>query len=219
VLGESYDVGGKDGVHPGPNGQLIMAYAFLKGLGLDGKIAAITIDLKGQGSATEGHKVLSSSGGKLELESSRYPFCFLDGEKSILPYLAFNQDLNQFTLVVKGLEAPRAKVTWGKETKSFSREDLQKGINLAAEFPENPFTGAFRKVDEVVSKKQNFETPMIKEIITRFRAIQGLLGDDKEAQAALETLRARLVARDDALAAEARAAVAPVRHTIEVMPE
>jgi lysophospholipase L1-like esterase len=219
ALGNEQDVCGRDGVHPGPNGQLIMAYAFLKGLGLDGKIASLTLDLKGQGAASEGHKVLSSSGGKMEVESRRYPFCFLDGEKSILPYLSFNQDLNQFTLTVQGLDAPKAKVTWGKETKSFSREDLQKGINLAAEFPENPFTGAFRKVDELVSRKQNFETPMIKEVITRFRAIQGLLGDDKEAHAALETLRARLLARDDALAAEARAAIEPVRHTIEVKPE
>src|SRR5262249_50758415 len=43
-LGESYDVCGSDGVHPQPNGQIVMAYAFLKGLGLDGEIGTVTVD-------------------------------------------------------------------------------------------------------------------------------------------------------------------------------
>ena len=42
-FGNDYDVCGRDGVHPGPNGHLLMAYAFLKGLGLDGNLATITI--------------------------------------------------------------------------------------------------------------------------------------------------------------------------------
>ncbi len=219
ALGQDHDVCGRDGVHPGPNGQMVMAYAFLKGLGLDGEIGAFTLDLKGQGTAGEGHKVLSASGGKMEIESLRYPFCFMGPEKSILPFLPFNQDLNRLILTVKGLEAPRAKVTWGKESKAFSRDALEKGINLAAEFPENPFSEAFRRVDDRVAKKQNYETPMIKEIITHFRTTRGLLGEDREALAAMETLRARLLARDDALAAEARAAIEAVRHTIEVTSE
>ncbi len=43
--GTNYAVPGKDGVHPGWAGQTIMAYAFLKGLGLDGDIGTFTIDL------------------------------------------------------------------------------------------------------------------------------------------------------------------------------
>jgi lysophospholipase L1-like esterase len=47
TLGPKYDVCGGDGFHPGPNGQLLMAYAFLKGLGVDGGIAEIDVDAKG----------------------------------------------------------------------------------------------------------------------------------------------------------------------------
>jgi hypothetical protein len=36
--GPDYEIPGKDGVHPGWAGQLVMAYAFLKSLGLDGEI-------------------------------------------------------------------------------------------------------------------------------------------------------------------------------------
>ena len=37
----------RDGVHPAANGHLIMAYAFLKGLGCDGNVGTITLDLAG----------------------------------------------------------------------------------------------------------------------------------------------------------------------------
>src|SRR6185295_20145316 len=110
ALGEAYDVGGKDGVHPGPNGQLVMAYAFLKAMGIDGKIGSITIDLKGKATSSDGHKILGEETGKVELESSRYPFCFSGddkspaGTRSILPYVPFNADLNRFTLAVKNLD-------------------------------------------------------------------------------------------------------------------
>jgi hypothetical protein len=60
------DSGGLDRVaHESANGQLIMAYAFLKALGVDGRIGEVTLDLKGPTTATSGHRVLASSGGKV----------------------------------------------------------------------------------------------------------------------------------------------------------
>ncbi len=38
AYGDSYHVGGGDGVHPAPNGNLVMATAFLNALGCDGEI-------------------------------------------------------------------------------------------------------------------------------------------------------------------------------------
>ncbi|GDY19740.1 hypothetical protein LBMAG56_10850 [Verrucomicrobiota bacterium] len=162
ALGESYDVCGKDGFHPGPNGHLIMAYAFLKALGVDGSIGEITVDLSGETTATGGHKVLGKSGAGVEIESSRYPFCFdadpknSGSTRSITPFFPFNQDLNRFTLKVKNLTAAKAKVTWGKVTREFSKEQLEAGVNLAAEFPSTPFDEAFGKVLGAVANKQNF---------------------------------------------------------------
>jgi hypothetical protein len=225
VLGEAYDVGGKDGVHPGPNGHLVMAYAFLKGMGLDGQLATITVDLKGAASATEGHKVLSAEAGKVELESRKYPFCFAGddkspgGTRSMLPYVPFNDDLNRFTLVVKNLGSAKAKVTWGGASKSFSKEDLEKGINLAAEFAETPFGDAFRKVEAMIATKQNFETGMIKTVINQFPSMIKSTGQDKEVEASVEALRKQLIDTQEKLGASVRSAMLPVKHTITVAAE
>ncbi|PIY51148.1 MAG: hypothetical protein COZ06_05710 [Armatimonadetes bacterium CG_4_10_14_3_um_filter_66_18] len=72
ALGDDYDVCGRDGVHPRPNGHIVMAYAFLEAMGFDGDLGTITVDLKGDSAATAGHKVLSAKDGTVELESSRY---------------------------------------------------------------------------------------------------------------------------------------------------
>lgn len=225
VLGENYEVCGRDGFHPGPNGHLAMAYAFLKAMGVDGEIGTITLDLKGAATATEGHKVLSSGGGKVELESARWPFCFSGDEKSaggtrsITPYLPFNADLNRFVLVVKNLEAARATVTWGAAVKSFAREELEKGVNLAERFIENPFSEPFRKLEAQVGAKQNYETGVIKGPINQLPRILDGMGKDPEVRAALEAFRSQALATQERLQAAVRASAVPVRHALSVAPE
>lgn len=221
-LGPKYDVCGGDGFHPGPNGQLIMAYAFLKGLGVDGKIGEITVDMKGEGKATEGHKVVKSQAGKIELSSTRWPFCFEGDEKasggtrSITPFLPFNEDLNRFTLKVNNLEAAKAKVTWGGQTKEFSREQLGGGINLAAEFTQTPFDANFAKLVGAVGAKQAFETYMIKQVITNFRSFPQDLKEDAEFAGALKTISGKLLKKREQLDADAHKQLVPVTHTITV---
>ena len=138
--GKSYHLAGGDGVHPDRNGHLVMAYAFLKALGCSGDIGRITVDLKAnQAEATAGHKIVSCRDGVVEIESTRYPFCFYgdpaqpSATRGVIEFLPFNQDLNRLTLVVKE-PAGRCKVTWGKSSKEFSAEQLSAGVNLAAEF-------------------------------------------------------------------------------------
>ena len=46
AVGPKYDVCGGDGFHSGPNEQLLMAYAFLKGLGINGATGDIQIDMQ-----------------------------------------------------------------------------------------------------------------------------------------------------------------------------
>jgi len=225
VLGEAYDVGGTDGVHPGPNGHLLMAYAFLKAMGIDGQIGAITIDLRGKAAASEGHKITGEETGKVELESSRYPFCFSGddkspkGTRSILPYVPFNADLNRLTLVVKNLDGAKAKVTWGAASKTFSKEDLEKGINLAAEFQENPFAEPFRKLESMIGAKQALETGMIKAVINQFPRTVDAMGKDKAVEASIEALRKQMFETHEKLDASVRSALLPVKHTITVAVE
>jgi len=225
ALGKAYPVCGGDGVHPGPNGHLVMAYAFLKAMGLDGNIGTVTVDMAGAATATPGHRVLSASKGKVELESTRYPFCFTGGEKdpngtrSILPFLPFNRDLNRFTLVVKNLAAPTADVTWGKTTKTFSKADLEAGVNLADAFIDTPFSEPFSQLDRIVGDKQNRETRAIKGVITNFRGLAADFPGDADVAGAIDTLRRKLTERSAKDAAAVRAAVKPVTHTLQITPK
>lgn len=222
TLGESYDVCGGDGVHPGANGQLVMAYAFLKGIGCDGKIAEISVDMKGASTASAGHKVLSSAAGKVELESARYPFCFdgdtksSGGTRSITAFLPFNGELNRFTLRVSNLTGEKAKVAWGAETKEFTREQLTAGVNLAAEFPATPFDAPFKAYMSAVGKKQGYETGMIKDFITKFRNYEAEAKEAPDFGAALEAVKKHLGKRQAQLETESRKALVPVKHTITI---
>ena len=222
ALGNDYPVCGSDGFHPGPNGQLLMAYAFLKALGVDGDIGTITVDAKGLTTATAGHKVLSSGAGKAELESTRWPFCFdadpknANSTRSITPFAPFNQDLNRLTLKVKNLGAAKAKVTWGAESKDFSKEQLEAGVNLAAEFPATPFDAQFAKLVDAVGRKQNFETAMIKGLVTNFRQFANEAKADAELAKAFSTVHAKLQSRQQVLDSDARSQLVPVKHTLTV---
>lgn len=222
VLGENYDVCGADGFHPGPNGHLLMAQAFLKGLGLNGNIGQITVDLKTGTTATEGHKVVSTKNSTTVIESTTWPFCFdadpkaSSSTRSILPFTTFNEDLNRFTLEVKGLTKEKAKVTWGGESREFTKAQLEKGINLAAEFAKTPFDGPFMEVLNAVGAKQALETSMIKNIISPFRNFTTEAKADPEFGKAQETIKSKLVERQTALDAKVRERLLPVTHTITV---
>jgi hypothetical protein len=167
-----------------------------------------------------GHRIVAAKGGEVEIESSRYPFCFFGDEKdpngtrSILPFLPFNDDLNRYLLVVKNLAADQAEVTWGTASKTFSKAQLERGINLAAEFIDNPFVKPFQDLDRVVAEKQNFETHMIKSVVTQFRSVRELCKDDPEIAPLLDTLYLKLADKQEKMQENARAAVKPVTHKL-----
>ena len=219
--GAGYHVAGGDGVHPDDNGHLIMAYAFLKGLGCNGEIGSITINLAdGKAEASDGHKILSASNGTVEIESTRYPFCFFGDNpkdthstRGILEFVPFNQDLNRFMLVVKGVKGDRVKVSWGNASKEFSAEQLEKGINLAAEFLDNPFSEPFRRVEDQVRRKQELETPLVKAVINEAPRVEHSVPPEKEP---LERAIAAGIQCDKDLSAALTTAVVPVKHMIRI---
>lgn len=223
-LGKGYHVCGGDGFHPDANGQLVMAFAFLRAMKIDGNLGSVTVDFKDGSSAADGHKVMKSEGGKVVVESSRLPFGFTGdakqtfGTRSIAPFLPFNDEFNRFTLTVKNAPAEKLKVTWGSESKTFAKADLEKGINLAAEFQNHPLLAPFLKVDAAVANQQNFQTFMIKSVITNHRALAGLAKEDPEIGAAVAKIRDKLWAKEAANHAAVRAALpkAPVVHSIAV---
>jgi hypothetical protein len=168
-----YHFGGSDGVHAGPNGQLMIAHEILRALHCDGAIATITVDMNGGAVASAGEQVVSAHDGVVELDSTRWPFCTSfnasaastpPGETlaSVLPYLPFDQDLNRFVLVVRHLGAAHANVTWGGEVHRFRRAELERGVNLAAAFAHTPCDDAFAHLMELIAVQQAQEEKMIK---------------------------------------------------------
>lgn len=236
--GAGYNICGRDGVHPGWAGHTVMAYAFLKAMGLNGDIGTITVDLKkSRMKTTKGHEVVFAKDGQFEIKSSRYPFCACEPAavatngypncasddtskdssiQSGMTLVPFNQELNRLTLIVKNGSAPQYQVTWGADSKTFSAAQLEQGINLAAEFPNNPFDQAFAKVDGAVIAKQAFETREIKQ---SFRP-PGVRNPSPE-QLAAQT--ERVIGDDEKqhaeLAAVIRKAFVPVTHVIKISPQ
>ncbi len=209
-----YEVVGKDGIHPGWAGHVVMAWAFLRALGLDGNLGTITVDLAAEtATATDGHAVDSFRDGKLTLNSSRYPFCArgeLDSDQSVrsgMTLVPFAQDLNRFVLRAAGKLSGSYRVRWGAASREYPAQELARGVLLAADFPDNPFCEAFDKVDQAVAAKQAFETTQVKQV---FHGREGQ-HDFAKVVAESEAQRAPL--------AEAIAqAMVPVTHTIEITP-
>ena len=219
--GPTYAFAGGDGVHPGPNGHLVMAYAFLKALGCKGDVGTITLDLAtNKADATDGHKVLACANGAVDLESTRYPFCFFgdpaspNATRGIIEFLPFNEELNRFRLVVKGADAAKKyKVTWGAGSKEFTGEALGQGINLAAEFLDNPFCAPFQKAEQTIRQQQEYETGLTKTLLHMLPTYRDLAPEEN---AALDRIAAKAIARDQALATSSSAAIQPVKHTVKV---
>jgi len=233
LYGTNYWIAGADGVHPGWAGHLVMAYAFLKALGLDGEVGTFTVDLaSGKAQASKGHEVISSKGGEVQLKSSRYPFCAvgkLGDDNSIrsgMSLVPFNEELNRLTLIVKNGKAQKYTVTWGKEGRSYTAEQLAKGINLAADFVDNPFMPAFSNVDKAVTEKQKYETKQIKQI---FHGLAGSkyvdMGDPEMAHfaAMLDSLSEKIIAETEKtrtpFVKAIKMAFVPVTHSIIITPE
>jgi hypothetical protein len=213
--GADYALAGKDNVHPGWAGHLIMAYAFLKGLDVPGDIGTFRVNLNSdKATASAGHQVVSCKDGAVTITSSRYPFCATgaaDSDNSIRSGMAlvpFNQEFNRLILIATGGKAKNYKVAWGETSRDYTAAQLKHGVNLAEDFPVNPFSDAFNKVDEAVAKKQAYETKQIKEL---FHGAAGKADMEKTA-ADSEAARAPLVAA-------IHDAFVPVTHTITITPQ
>jgi hypothetical protein len=215
---------GPDGVHQEWAGHLIMAYAMLKGLGCDGAIGTITVDLAANAATgTPGQKIVSAQNGTVQVESTRYPFCFTGDPQdpqstlNVINYLPFNDDLNRYILVVKGVTGSKAKVTWGNTSKEFSAADLAKGVNLAAAFAgDNPFSAAFAKVNDAVTAQQTDEVGLTKYWLGGIKDLQSSLPSQGPV---LDQITQIGIKERNRLAQAAAAAVVPVDHTIKIEPE
>lgn len=216
--GPKYSFAGSDGVHPEVNGHLVMAYAFLKAMGCKGDIGRITVDMKsGEATASAGHQILSSAGSKIEIESTRYPFCFPGtpsdpaSTSGIVEFIPFNEELNRYLLVVNNAPGAKVKVTWGKSSKEFTAEALKKGINLPAEFPDSPFNDTFSRISSAIRDKEAFDIKFVKVMQHSILDWKEILPEFSEHYG---NMTGRLVEREKAEAEKMRALIVPFKHTL-----
>ena len=216
----SFTIGG-DGTHPGQIGHLMIAYGFLKGIGCDGAIGTITVDLStNSATGSPGQKALSVKDGVIEIESTRYPYCFTAGafndDAPGLKFLPFNEELNRYLLVVHGLKTPMAKVTWGAQSREFATADLEKGVNLATSFiPNNPFSEAFARVDDTVCKQQAQASELGRFFLPFVPCFKTTIPSETET---IDQIVKGGIDQQQALSQAAAALVVPVRHTIRIEP-
>ena len=134
--GKDYHLAGGDGVHPAPNGHLVMAYAFLKALGCDGDLGHIDVDLaagkadghrRAQGAVVrQGHgrdrkhalSVLLQGGDPAEARAD-------PRRDRILSLQRRSESADAESRPAWATRGPR--VTWGSETKQFTAEQLDAG--------------------------------------------------------------------------------------------
>ena len=214
LYGTNYNLCGKDGVHPGWAGHLVMAYVYLRAMGLDGDIGTLTVDLGAQtATATAGHTVESFKDNLLTVTSIKYPFCAEGGTnddnsiRSGATLVPFFQDLSRFQLVVTNATAPQYNIIWGIATNmwtnTYTSGQLAAGVNLASDFVTNPFSESFQKVDKAVAAKEAYETHQIKQVF-----------HSKEAKADMDHAVATTEAERAPLAQAIVDAMTPVQHTI-----
>ena len=193
-----------------------MATAFLSAMGVDGNVGTITMDAaSGTATAGDGHTVRADGPGKLIVSSARWPFCAPEGavntHETIRAGMAltdFNNKFNRFQFKVNGLTTPQATVTWGSASKDFTAAQLQAGINLAAEFPVNPFSAPFEKLWNAIAARQAYETKQIKDIF-----------HGSEGKADMEAAVKKTEAERAPLAAAVKAAIHPLEHAITLTPK
>ncbi|MBS0202324.1 MAG: hypothetical protein JSS49_05435 [Planctomycetes bacterium] len=124
-----------DAVHPGPNGQLMMAAALLKELGADGFVSSVTI-VDGKVD-TKGCRVddlqATNNGYVFDRLDERLPFPIPDGTVEVLPLFPVIEELSQYLLTVKGLSStPYTISVNGQHLGTLTRDQLSAGVNLTA---------------------------------------------------------------------------------------
>lgn len=214
-ISPDFKTAGKDGVHPGWAGQVIMARAFLKAMGLDGDLGSVSWDaVSGRATAAAGHEVLGSEGGRIRVRSSRLPFCAGEGDvkddnsmRAGMALVPFDQELNRFLLRVTSPAAKFYQITWGTETRRYAAEELAAGVPLARDFIQHPLRPAFQAVWSAVLEKQTYETRQIKMLV---HGPEGA-ADADAAFALTEKARAPLADR-------VKSSLRPVEHEIVIAP-
>jgi lysophospholipase L1-like esterase len=154
-------VNGGDAVHPGPPGQLLMAWGILKGLHAPALVSSLEINAD-QGRVVESRNC-TAAGVRKTADGVRFlradnalPFWIPPAARPILQWAPIVQDLDQYTLKVSHLPAGSYALRIDGETcATVSAADLAAGYNMAL-LTEGPIARQAAAVDAAVFAKNRY---------------------------------------------------------------
>ena len=147
-----------DPVHPGPNGQLMMAAALLKELGADGFVSSAALDAGGKLVEAKGCAIdaVKADGGRIEFDrlDKRLPFPIPDEARAIVAFYPTILDLSRYTLKVTDLKGAVAFKINGIPTATLTAKELEAGVNLTPFGGSNPIAVQMRAILAAVGAKE-----------------------------------------------------------------
>lgn len=195
---------GGDPVHPGPNGQLMMAVALLKELGATPFVSSVNIDAGGRVEDAKGCAVdaIKASDGKLSFD--RVDECLpvpVPGQaRDVVSLDPTILEMSQYTLKVTGLKGQKyALKINGQMTATLTAQELAKGVNLTA-FRQGPIAKQGSAILAAVNAKEG--------LVGQWRGLSRLASSGKVPQDTTEKL-AELTKKVEAADAKIRMAARP----------
>jgi lysophospholipase L1-like esterase len=206
-----------DRVHPGPSGQLLMSAALLKAWNAPALVSSVTINPSEGAAVKAEHATISAFAVKDGLiswnqldEALPFPVDLNDpATRLAVQSSSVMDDLDRQTLRAVNLDKPRyALMIDDKEVGTFSREQLNAGVNLAQQ--STPMLDQAKKVHALTLQHNNLH-------FNRWRQIQVPYTGESPAEVAkaiegLDGIEARVVERQ-------RATAVPKPHEFQLVPK
>jgi len=171
-------INGGDPVHPGPSGQLLMAWAILKGLNAPALVSAAEVDGMAGRLIDQRHCSLlavrkAATGVSFVRSDNALPFWIPPAARTILPWAPIVEDLDRYTLKVTGLPEGRYSLRIdGDECAVVSAADLAKEYNLAL-LTDGPIARQAQAVHDAVFAKNKYYHDQIFRGVVLNNAIPG----------------------------------------------
>jgi lysophospholipase L1-like esterase len=154
-------INGGDPVHPGPSGQLLMAWAILKGLNAPALVSSAEIDAAaGKVAAAERCSVIAvrktGDGISFIRTDQALPFHIPPAARPILQWAPVVEDLDRYLLKVTGLPGGTYRLAVdGEACGTVSAADLSRGYNMAL-LTEGPVARQTQAVSDAVFAKNRY---------------------------------------------------------------
>jgi len=219
---------GGDGVHPGPVGQLTMAYACLAGLDAPGLVSSLLIDTGNGGKVAAASNCtvkdlkINETGISFERTDDCLPMPVPTDARDGLKLVPLSAKLNQYLLSVQFYKSRIVSEKWdvsidGKKVATISKDDLwpPNAWNMS-ELTEGPVAAQCQTVLSLIQKKEAAVSAY--RDVARWRAPEWLNDPSVNIEAKRKAELERLNKLVLAASAEINAAAQPKPHRFEIAP-